>query len=78
MKRLEVRCCCQPEKLLGWMDVVDSTSDVHVVVSTRYASARFILPIAIFKDDSGRQYPAIKAEGHTAESLRLIPGFIKA
>lgn len=36
MKNLEVRCCCAPQKLLGWLDVQDheARSGRRITVAT--------------------------------------------
>ena len=89
MRRLEVRCCCQPQKVLGSLPVpadVDSrTSLTYPKISTmpigwfRAGDLRIEtrhLPVAWIRV-SGEASPrlAIKAEGMTIEELRELHGF---
>lgn len=90
--RLEVRCCCQPQKLLGTVEVRDDHGDVVVFdipgphsgprELSAVASMNVVqLPVAIINilDGYGRQaYRAVKAEGVSIETLRTIPSFIEA
>lgn len=85
---LEVRCCCQPQKLLGHIDVSDSefwhkrvrrvklrpVSD-FVASSPDDVFADIIsLPIQQFTQGKNMRY-AVKAEGYSAEDLRNVQGF---
>lgn len=42
MKTLEVRCCCKPEKLLGWVEVPD-----HIAVRGMYIVGTLRMPTPI-------------------------------
>lgn len=91
--QIEVRCCCQPQKLLGWLPVPDGVGagdTVHFVVSrprwrlaSREAEPVFemadviTLPVAIL-DENGRSSLALKSEETPVERLRQIPGFVEA
>ncbi len=64
---LEVRCCCQPQKLLGWLPVPDDVRDGDTVCFTKnecHAFAeqalfqpshfvRITLPVATFREMRG-------------------------
>ena len=79
--RLEVRCCCKPKKLLGWMEVSED--------SVRGRCLRFIVPPkwngpAIFEAvdleiadyfDGEKHYTALKDNEVPLKTLRLIPSF---
>jgi hypothetical protein len=56
--RIEVRCCCQPTKLLGWIDVARQVKDGDVL----------IFPLA--SRDGGRDLLPL-AEPFAVEQLRL-------
>lgn len=83
--RLEVRCCCRPEKLVGWLNVARPVGVVIFPLCSKQPVARGVegvavpvhtvaLEIADFNDGS-RIYPAIKSEDTPIDVLRLIPGF---
>lgn len=81
--KAEVRCCCTPRKLLGWLEVPTLDAD-RVVFWLRFAMDRWEdpprrieLPIAEFIDERKERRRAIKAEGVPIELLRRIPGFIE-
>jgi len=81
--RMQVRCCCQPTKLLGTVEVPDMTlrsdhvsfglvghlGDNHVETLT--------LPLARIANE-WTEWTAVKAEGVDIETLRRIPSFIEA
>ncbi len=86
--RVEVRCCCQPQKLLGWLDV---PRDVRPGDSIRFPIVRVFgsalagtplriqehsveLPVAVFQDGSYEGI-AFKSEETPIETLRMIRGF---
>ena len=91
MPKLEVRCCCQPEKLLGWIEVANPNAK-RVVLTKPF---RFKLERVGILDSSpitrkdepplelpiqriwmdGEAYYAVKAEGYTAEQLAEYLGF---
>ena len=105
MKRMEVRCCCTPNKLLGTLPVPDGAGPgarikfplmQHAMQMTRAESSlefeaqRWTLAVELppellmyaqsavlekmARPDGG---VALKREGVTVETLRLIPGFIE-
>lgn len=85
MIRLEVRCCCQPRRLLGWLEVPDPNAPcVRLLrVSSRvHDEARlsgFIeLPIETLNAPGREPWRAVKAEGLTVEDLRGVFGFEEA
>ena len=102
MKRMEVRCCCTPKKLLGTLPVPDGHGfDVpFVVMKPRNRSIqamqergrqgvgidRVTLTVTGWVDlqcsaangeVSRVEGIALKADGVSIETLRLIPGFIE-
>ena len=90
-KHLEVRCCCQPHKLLGYLPVNDyilkrgyavwpirSCSYLSAVKDAITEDTKFeviTLPIETIRYQ-GRSYQAYKAEGKTVEELSRISGFV--
>lgn len=85
--RREVRCCCQPQKLLGWMDVREDATEIvfpilrnmpliHFNDSVSYD--RVVLRIAKIVHSDEKSYLAIRAEDIPLETLRRLPGFIEA
>lgn len=85
--RLEVRCCCQPKKLLGWLTVPDARClSVSFCIPQRLL-ARTAKPVIVKLsldqinceiDGELVSYRAIKAEGAPLKLLRKIPGFEEA
>lgn len=84
---LEVRCCCVPEKLLGWIEVPINARNIRLAFAPPMhpifgedmdmvfgASKNVDLPIEKINID-GRQYRAIKAEGLEKKDLMRFPGF---
>lgn len=91
MKRYEVRCCCEPEKLRGWIDVEGDQRSYKFNLRPEFSASVFdAIPSAVTLDslimdmalinpgNGGRDYFALKAEGIPPEKLRRIPGFIPA
>lgn len=81
MREIEVRCCCTPQKLRGWLRVSDHMVQVgrRVFFPLAEATRTFRvgsvdLEVAIFWDGH-QHYPALKNEGMPMETLRRIPGF---
>lgn len=86
----EIRCCCVPEKLLGWVPCVPR--DGHAIFTitkpqtfdifnpSEYPPAitveRLALPMALYRDGD-REWMAIKSQETPIEKLRRIPGFIE-
>lgn len=87
---LEVRCCCRPEKLLGWLPVPGLAfpgQSITFLVMPRpvfgrptalaaFAAERLELPVALYRADDGTRR-ALKSEDTPIETLRLIPGFVE-
>lgn len=91
--RLEVRCCCQPTKLLGWLEIGNYLPHhplprfirFPALSSMRRSALSFPyieLPIEMFHtamdEEPMREYPAIKAEGVTLDQLKTLHGFTEA
>lgn len=87
--RMEVRCCCQPQKLLGWFEFgrEPQGESINYVRMQRWgyretfgdvAVGKGTLPIETIQHEDGRRYRAIKAEGMSVEELKEIQGFIPA
>lgn len=84
---LEVRCCCVPEKLLGWMaNIPVNAKNIRLAFAPPVmtigneewvfgASMDVDLPIEKVEVD-GKKYRAIKAEGLEKKDLIRFPGFI--
>jgi hypothetical protein len=86
VQMLEVRCCCEPEKLLGYLTADSDWQSVRYYDPDYQRSYKkdsiempkiFSLPIRTFYN-RGRYYQAIDAHGITIEQLRKIPGFQEA
>lgn len=77
---IEVRCCCQPQKLLGWMPKVSGPviTLLGKVKMSRYGieQVTYALPVVRITHSLGDSYLAIKAEGMTIEQLKKYPFFI--
>lgn len=85
----EVRCCCTPTKLLGWLEWPDESriemrfqlcdSILSAVIGPRYPIASAVEEIRLVLDyywpKAGKGYMAVKAEGVPLETLRRIPSF---
>lgn len=82
---LEVRCCCEPKKLLGWLPVqypymthvrywlpekVPFT-DAHIGGEGKYIE----MPLCEYAGEDLVVYRAVKSEGIPIELLRAIPAF---
>jgi len=87
--RLEVRCCCNPGKLLGWLDVPDTTSPTFRFflqpppvprgsLTNCFRIEEVVLEIAYFYQKGVGERKAFKDNGLSIETLRRIPGFIEA
>lgn len=79
MERLEVRCCCQPQKLLGWMNVPHAERGRYVVAkrrtmtnlsfsqywaqAPRVRSEEKALPLDVYSAPGEAPRLAVKAEG---------------
>lgn len=81
--KYEVRCCCAPQKLLGWIEWPDSMRIARFALvsplgtTTWRASIESVeLVLADYAED-GRAYKAVKADGVPIEKLRRIPGFVE-
>lgn len=90
--KYEVRCCCQPQKLVGWLDVPEHmgvfTLPLHSFdyeeQAVRTETIKLVIdvyaPAAICDQDGFYSLPdpykAIKAEDVPIETLKRIPGFI--
>lgn len=89
MTRLNVRCCCQPQKILGTLPYPKGRDAViSETVYFRYAmrtspfeitETSLKLLVAIFKDPvTGVVERAYKAEGISIEKLRNLKDFVEA
>lgn len=89
--RMEVRCCCQPQKLLGTVEVRNGTVAEQAVYfglmvdwSPYAIKDETVVPPTvrsltlytdIWTDDNGERHVAVKAEGVGLDVLRRIPSF---
>lgn len=78
---MEVRCCCIPQKLLGWVDIKDKGAD-HILwplafrIDEQGEPRTIELEVALFNPGTGEEpYRALKSGELPIETLRLIPGF---
>lgn len=89
VQMMEVRCCCRPQKLLGWLPVAEGQRQVQYLVrepmrvninATEEQRTRLItLPVAEFHPAAGgAPYFALKSEETPLEDLRLLPSFREA
>lgn len=84
MTRMDVRCCCQPQKVLGSLPVPNPVVSGQCVVyyqNTIHADGHvdtLTLPVATLYSRRGGMTLALKAEGVTLETLRTIPEFMEA
>jgi len=92
MRRMEVRCCCQPKKRLGWLDVFWSELEAKMVRRIEHIPfpasledapqpsetiKEICLPIVDIHIPGVGKYLAIKSEDTPIETLRKINGFIE-
>jgi hypothetical protein len=91
--KIEVRCCCQPQKLLGWLPVDPKDVRRGAVIKfiippfatfpadetvTVTPLARVALPVEHFHPGGfASYYPALKSEETPIEVLGRIPGFVE-
>lgn len=82
MRRLQVRCCCQPKKILGTLpvpDIIRSGQCITYLKNTLQSGGHvetITLPIATIYSRRTQDYSlALKAEGVPIEVLRTINGF---
>lgn len=92
--RIEVRCCCNPVKLVGWIDIdAENKSYISIAVYPETDTISILmdadlnismprqidLRMEMYKPEDGSEpYLALKAEDIPIETLRKIPGFIEA
>lgn len=78
---IEVRCCCQPRKLLGYMNIpMPKTQYVVFPLAPRPGDMGFSslqLPLAVFVDERGNRHKAFKSEETPIEVLRRVGCFIE-
>ena len=86
---MEVRCCCKPQRLLGWLKVPDTARRGTIIHFTVWPSARaevnqasfevkqISLPVDTYAyaENSYHERLALRSEDTPIETLRLIPGF---
>lgn len=77
MRTLEVRCCCQPQKLLGHIAVPDELAYRGAVINFPCVNgevvslkAREIVPVG-----HKQNYLALSSEETPIEMLRTVPSF---
>lgn len=82
MIRVEIRCCCQPSRLLGTVPVVANGRDGQKAVFLLPVSAdqsghvqTITLEWGVYMDQNGAATPALKSRDMPIERLRDIPGF---
>jgi len=83
--RLEVRCCCQPKTLLGWMEVPEGIERGKISFPCMPAKGlwkritqRRSVKLKIARIRIGSMiYPALQADVGSLELLRRVPSFIE-
>jgi len=89
MNVIEVRCCCQPEKLLGWLPTPDRLycgGRVTYVIPPRVdgpvlrgftiqPAAVVVFEVAMVRAKDSSEWLALKGDETPLELLRRIPGF---
>lgn len=81
--RVNVRCCCDPERVLGAFDLSDRLAQIGQTVRWPIRLVNgdvetLALPIARVAWGNGRVELAIKSNDTPIETLRQLPGFIEA
>lgn len=69
----EVRCCCEPDKLLGWLEVHVNGREVRF---RRRAGGDIVLRLREFEPTPGKIYRALDSGGFSVNTLRTLPGFM--
>lgn len=88
-RRVEVRCCCDPARLIGFIDVPDDVTlrdGTIVPFQLEGVDAAITLQIATWSYPSTRYGDpwgydddlAFKSDDTPIETLRRIPGFVEA
>jgi len=82
---MEVRCCCQPEKLLGYLPADPSYHNASWIKRFEYSATavqtetigynRVTLPIETIDIPGKPLHRAIKAEGMTIKDLEKLSGW---
>lgn len=90
--RMEVRCCCVPQKLMGWLhwpNRAQTVMNFTLLNRVPFAPDERAAPLNsrtefvtlkishYYYPESGRYHEAIKAEGVPIEKLRRIRGFVE-
>lgn len=91
MKLMEVRCCCQPQKLLGYLPVIEGQTRMRYVLRPTEPDdgqrfQQIELRLGAFNDARMNEagdvvrdtHLALKAEDIPIEVLRRIPSFVEA
>lgn len=78
MFRVEIRCCCEPGKLLGTIEATYRGGVAHLIArlgpddeTPRCA----MLEWGVFRDSSGHEYRALKADRNQLPFLRKLSTF---
>lgn len=77
IRRLEVRCCCNPVKLLGHIQIAEAwiaggRRDIHF---PRRDAGPITLTLELFSDGNEDPYLAVKSNDYTIDELRQIRAF---
>jgi hypothetical protein len=87
--KYEVRCCCRPDKLLGWLGWPAVATSIEFTlrgaVPCRFTPAgvvtakdRIRLALKTVTHPDGRKYAVVNADGLPVETLRRVSGFVDA
>lgn len=72
---MEVRCCCKPRALYGWLPVGPS-AESQTWTWLCHDGTHITLPVALLLDGADTRL-ALKSEETPIERLRMIEGFIE-
>jgi hypothetical protein len=87
VKMMEVRCCCAPKKLLGYLPVPDDTTVGQartfpfkrpVTIQECAVEKTRVTLLVWWFEDRGDRHLALRGEGLTLEQLRNVVGFEEA
>jgi hypothetical protein len=77
MKQLEVRCCCIPQKLRGWLPIRENLlRSGQLVRFALLGGGSVALEVNPFHT-RGNTYLALRSEDIPIEILRQIPSFVE-
>jgi hypothetical protein len=82
--RYAVRCCCKPEKVLGWLHLPPGVHMVQVPEACGWSSGQEVprespkrhrVELREYRDDYGRREWVVYAEGRPLDFWMTLSGF---